>query len=498
MPTLGPRENRPRWSRSIIMSATVRSKQNGALTGGLPLRLVGQDVQVPLVTGQTIHYVNLDYAASTPPLEGVKAAVDGFLPWYSSVHRGAGFKSQVSTRVYEQARETVGQFFGARHDDAVVFTRNTTDSMNLLASALPDGTTVVMFPFEHHANMLPWRTRGFDVVYADVPDAYGMVGESLAATLQRVRDRGGESILVAISGASNVTGELLPLTETVQVAHAFGARLVVDAAQLAPHRAIDLAGIDADYMAMSGHKMYAPYGAGVLIGRRDWLDEHVPYLAGGGAVDLVTRDRVWWTSLPDRQEAGTPNVVGAVALAEACRELGAVGVEELASHEASLFARLEVGLAGLTGIERYSIWPDGAPSLGISSFNMKGYEHSYLAAILSCEYGIGVRHGCFCAHPLIMHVLGVEESVANDIASRMQAGDRRQVPGAVRVSFGVGVTESDVDSLIEALHTISDRGPQWEYRSDPVTGDYEPLRDPRPWPLGMHEPSHRHQLGESS
>ena len=256
----------------------------------LPLPLVGADLVVPLVTGERVRYVNLDCAASAPCLRSVHEAVTALLPWYSSVHRGAGFASVVMTDAYDEAREVVAEHLGARADDTVIFTRNTTDSLNLLASALPDDTTVVSFASEHHANLLPWR-RGTSV-HLPVPrspeEALARVDDALRAATTRHR-------LLAVTGASNVTGEIWPLAELTAIAHRHGARIAVDAAQLAPHRPIDIAALDADYLALSGHKLYAPFGAGVLVGRSDWLDAAEPYLAGGGAVRRVTIDHTEWT-----------------------------------------------------------------------------------------------------------------------------------------------------------------------------------------------------------
>ncbi|MCU1689086.1 MAG: Cysteine desulfurase, partial [Jatrophihabitantaceae bacterium] len=273
-------------------------------------RLVGTGVRVPLVQGGDIDYVNLDYAASAPALREVADHVAALLPLYSSVHRGAGYASQVSTEVYEAARVEVARFVGARPDDVVIFTRNTTDALNLLASAVPGD--VVHLDIEHHANLLPWQLRGGRAVVAE-PTIEGTLA-ALEAELRRA-----PAALVAVTGASNVTGECLPLDLVAAIAHRHGARLAVDGAQLVPHRRIDVSRSGVDYLAFSGHKLYAPYGAGVLIGARDCLDAAPPDLAGGGAVRHVGLDGTTWADVPARHEAGTPHVLGAAALAQACR-----------------------------------------------------------------------------------------------------------------------------------------------------------------------------------
>src|SRR3954452_16928730 len=240
------------------------------------LPVVGADLQAPLVTGGAVRYANLDYAASAPALEPVSARVAEVLPYYASVHRGAGYASQVSTALLERSRTRIGEFVGARADDVVVLTRNTTDALNLLARCVPTSGDVVFLDAEHHANLLRWQ-RG--------PHRCVPVQHSLEATLRAVEETlaAQPAALLAVTGASNVTGEELPVERLAQLAHRYGGRIAVDAAQLAPHRRIDLASLDVDYVAFSGHKLYAPYGAGALVGRRDWLDRGTPYLAGGGA-----------------------------------------------------------------------------------------------------------------------------------------------------------------------------------------------------------------------
>ena len=268
------------------------------------------------MSGGVRRYINLDHAASAPCLVMVKQAVDALLPWYSSVHRGAGFKSRLATEAYDGARVAVRSFVQARSDDCVLFTRNTTDAINLLASALPVGAAVVAFASEHHANLLPWRRR--DVTFLPVPHSPEEALEKLDQVLRWIR---ADTRLVAVTGASNVTGEIWPYAEIARLAHRHGERVFLDAAQPAPHHPIDMTGSEIDYVAISGHKLYAPFGAGALVGRSDWLRSGEPFLAGGGAVDYVRVDDVLWAELPDRQEAGSPNVLGAVALGVACRTL---------------------------------------------------------------------------------------------------------------------------------------------------------------------------------
>jgi selenocysteine lyase/cysteine desulfurase len=442
--------------------------------------LVGQDQQIPLITGQTRRYVNLDYAASTPALLDVAQAIEALLPWYSSVHRGTGFKSQISTAAYEGARTAVRTFLHARDHDAVVFTRNTTDAINLLACSLPEETQVLAFASEHHANLLPWRRAGLRITHLPVPESPGTALSLLESALQR-SSRGPR--LVAVAGASNVTGEIWPLQQLTAIAHRYDARLLIDAAQLAPHFPIDLRALDADYIALSGHKLYAPYGAGALVGRADWLRTAPPYLYGGGAVEFVTLDDVLWAPPPDRQEAGSPNVLGAVALGVACQTLRRYGMQRLAEEELELATYLRHTLARVPGLASYALWPEGAaPRLGILSFNLEGFWHSQVAAILSAEYGVGVRHGCFCAHPLLVQLLRVDASNVERLHQEIEQGRKDRIPGAVRVSLGLGTTRDDIDTVAEALEQITRHGPAWHYRILEDSGDCVPDPETRVWP----------------
>ncbi|MGH7721591.1 MAG: aminotransferase class V-fold PLP-dependent enzyme [Candidatus Dormibacteria bacterium] len=451
------------------------------ITGTLP-RLCGADMQVPLADGSLRRYVNLDCAASTPALESVVAAVTEVLPWYSSVHRGAGHLSQVSTRLYEAARQAVAAFVGARPGDSVVFVRNTTDAINHLAACLrvPAGATVLSTEMEHHANMLPWRRLG-PVEHLPPPRSAAQLLDSVDAAL---RAGGGRIAVLAVSGAGNVTGEVMPVAEMARLAHAHGAIISVDAAQLAPHRAIDMTALDVDCLALSGHKMYAPFGAGALVVRTDLVAEAEPLLAGGGAVDFVTVDDVLWTGMPDRLEAGSPNVIGAIALGVAAGTLGTVGMTRIADHERELLARVDAAFAELPRLRRLRLWEDpSVDRLGVVTFTVAGLDHALVAAVLSAEHAIGVRHGCFCAHPYITHLLGIDAVAADSVRSSLRRGERVGIPGAVRASFGLGTTERDVDELCAALSQLLDRGPRLEYLQDVHTGDFHPTGDARTWPV---------------
>lgn len=439
------------------MSVTATTTCAPASAALLPV--VGGDTLVPLVDGRSVPYANLDYAASAPALEPVAARVVEVLPLYASVHRGAGYLSQVSTALYEAARAAVARFVGARPDDVAVITRNTTDALNLLAGCVPDGGRVLVLDVEHHANLLPWvsSVRGSGRTATILPAA-PTVAETLTALRTELARQ--PYALVTVTGASNVTGEALPIPSVVALAQEAGARVAVDGAQLLPHRAFSLADSGVDYVAFSGHKTYAPFGAGALIGRRDWLDAGTPYLAGGGAVRDVRTDRTLWQPAPARHEGGSPNVLGAVALAEACDTLAALPAGALVAHEAALRARLVDGLATIPGARVLRLWSDSAEPVGVVAFTLGDHDAGLVAAYLSAEHGIGVRDGRFCAHPLLARV-GV-------------------TGGAIRASVGVGSTTETVDRLLAGLRAFVTEGPRAEYEI--VDGCWAVAGDTRPRP----------------
>ncbi|MGV9994392.1 aminotransferase class V-fold PLP-dependent enzyme [Streptomyces sp. NPDC003374] len=430
-----------------------------------PLPVLGRDVTVPLVTGGEVTYAALDYAASAPALQRVWDDVAAYAPYYGSVHRGAGHLSQLSTDLFENARATVAEFLGCRAGDQVVFTRSTTDSLNLLARALPAGCQVFVFETEHHAALLPWQ--GAHVTCLDAPRSPRQAVRALERALAG-RDPHAPA-LVCVTGASNVTGELWPVRELAAAAHAHGARIVLDAAQLAPHHPVSVRDLDVDWVAFSGHKLYAPFGSGVLAGRPDWLREAEPYLAGGGASRRVTRRAdggvdVEWHEGAARHEAGSPNVIGAHAIASACRALTEAGFDTLVARERQLVRAVREGLAGVPGVKVLSLFGDDAPRVGVISFVVEGWNSSHFAAALSAEYGIGVRDGLFCAHPLVRTLLGAGPREAGECGAPGDAPSGGSLD-AVRVSFGAGTPDEHIERFLGAVRELVRYGAKWRYRT---------------------------------
>lgn len=447
--------------------------------------LVGSGQSVPCLDGVDRMAVELDQAASTQSLAEVEARVISFLPWYSSVHRGAGFRSRRATSAYEDARRAVLAFVG-RHpdsDDVAVLCRNTTEAVNHLAYRLRLAPTdvVVTTVVEHHANLLPWG-RVAERRYVECGSDGTFTVDDVAATL----DAGPKPALLAVTGASNVTGWLPPIDAIIECSHQRGIPVVVDGAQLAPHRPLPPA---ADYLAFSGHKLYAPFGSGALIGPRTTFETGDPFLAGGGAVDLVGLDEVVWTAPPDREEAGSPNVIGAVALHAAIDGLQAIGWNRIMAHDDALAIRLRKGLSAIDGV--HLLGPTlgaGVETLPVAAFTLDGMHHALVAARLSAEYGIAVRHGCFCAHPYVVRLLGLDERAVNAYRNEVLQGDHRRMPGAVRASAGLGTSGPEIDLLLAAVAELAGGiAAPVDYEQDVGTGDYFPVTDIPGWRNAANE-----------
>jgi len=438
--------------------------------------IVGVDRTVKLHHGAEVVYANLDNAASTPSLVAAKSACDRLLDVYASIHRGAGYKSQLASEWYERGREIVLDFVNADPEKhCAVFTTNTTDAINRLAHKFPrdNDKSVIISHVEHHANDLPWRDRG-RVVRIPVSDR----GEIDPADLeQALKNEGKRARLVSLTGASNVVGTLQPIHEFTRIAHKYGVPIAIDAAQLAPHKEISMRlpdGDSIDFLFLSGHKMYAPYGGGALIGPRDWLQQSAPAVRGGGAVLVVDKDGVDWAPAPDREEAGSPNVLGTVTLTAAMRKLKQLGFDALDEVELTLTRRFLEGVAAIDGgkVYGFSDPADMDRRLGVVSFNIKDLDHDLVATVLAQEAGVGVRNGCFCAHPFVLQMLQVRPEEAEGFRERLRHGDKRDVPGAVRISFGLYNTEDEVDRALQVLRDLADGRHLDEYSRDPKHGHW--------------------------
>jgi len=447
--------------------------------------IVGINEQTPLLDGSMVTYVNLDNAASTPAFTDVHEAINKFAPYYSSVHRGTGFKSRLSTLAYDQAHEIIGRFVNANMElNTIIFGKNTTEAVNKLAYRFPfnEGAfkgrdVVISTQMEHHSNDLPWRAQT-KVVHVRVTKNGRFDEDHFDQLLEEYADR---VALVAVTGASNVSGFVQPIHRLARKAHAAGALIMADTAQLAPHRKVDMKPDGdpehLDFVVLSAHKMYAPYGTGALIGPKEIFLQSPPEYPGGGTVDIVTMDSVEWAGMPDRDEAGSPNVVGAVAMAVAAQKLMDVGMDNIAAHEDELIAYILEKLGAIDGVTIYG-QDDPAKSLekvGAIPFNLDGVSHFKLAAILGYEGGIGVRSGCFCAHPYVVHLLQLSDEESESWQAQMLAGNKANMPGMVRASFGCYSNKADIDRLVTMVQRVADGDYAGEYEVDTPTGEYTPI-----------------------
>lgn len=388
-------------------------------------------------------YINLDNAASTPPFKTVMRTIAEAAAWYSSVHRGTGFKSKYSTERYESARAVIARFVGADPErDVIIFTKNTTDSINKLSHYLPwlPGEMIIFTKVEHHSNELPWQNYKHHCVPLKNSD---LDLEDLEDVL---RKNAGNVKLVAVSGASNVSGYLPPIYSIAEMAHAYGAKILVDGAQLIPHRPIANPPWDdprhLDFIAFSGHKIYAPFGTGVLIGPRALFEKGRPSQVGGGTVKGIGPHGIIWSPPPENEEAGSPNVLGAIAVAEACRTITAIGWPALMAHENRLIRHALHQLAQIPELTVYNAqdWE----RVGVISFNVQNLYHRDVAEYLSDHYGIGVRSGCFCARRYVAELLSLDYRETNP----------QKPPGMVRMSFGCYNSLEEIDIAVEGLKEL--------------------------------------------
>ncbi len=415
--------------------------------------IVGADAKIPLSNGQLVTSINFDNAATTPPFSSVLQSVVSFAPWYSSIHRGTGYKSQYSSEIYEKSRDAIRDFVKADSSNMVVFVKNTSEAINKLSYRLyhkNKHSVILSTHMEHHSNDLPWRNK-YDVDYISVDENGRLSMHDLEKKLRKYRRK---VALVTITGASNVTGYKNPIHDIAELVHKFDAKVMVDAAQLIGHSCVDMkpdsSNQHIDYLAFSAHKMYAPFGAGVLIGPETDFKKGEPEYRGGGTIDIVTHDLIKWATPPHKDEAGTPNIMGVVALCEAVNTLKSIGMENLEVYESSLAEYALARLTEIPGIELYCD-NDMNAKVGIIPFNITDLPHQIVAAALSAESGIAVRSGCFCAQPYVQKLL---KTPRNEIRRHIKDPSLPR-SGMVRLSFGVYNNYDEIDILVHKLYEIS-------------------------------------------
>jgi cysteine desulfurase / selenocysteine lyase len=448
------------------MSAQIRTltqatrDERRALLERIRTNFVGLDTEYVLAGGRRRRRHYLDSAATTLAMQVTLDCARAFLRHCANTHSETHFSAAIAEEAYAWAHDRVLRFFGAPPGEytAVFAGSGATAALNrvaeVLATALPDRPMVLVSLMEHHANDLPHRRRASvrHVPLTACDDGSGPVDLDALETM--LRANAGRVRYVAVTAASNVTGLLNPLAPIARLAHAHGARVVVDGSQIAAHRAVQLADADIDAFVLSGHKVYAPGSPGVLVIKRELLDGVPPGLVGGGIVEHVsTEDYEIASQLPDREEAGTPNVVGAVQLASVIEVLEAIGMDLVAEAEDTL---VDYALDRLATVPRLRIYGTRkAPRTGVVTFNLSGIEHALTAQALNDAHNIAVRSGCFCAHPYVRDLL-LPELWALDVDGDDELDARiARHRGMVRASFGLYSTPADVDALVDALVDIS-------------------------------------------
>ena len=380
--------------------------------------------------------VYLDNAATTQkPLCVLDAMRDEYLNVNANVHRGVHYLSQQATDLHEAARETVRQFINARKTEEVIFTRGTTEAINLVAatfcqSQMKEGDEVLVTDMEHHSNIVPWQLqamqRGIVVRHLPITDDGRLACCEDIVTYLTEKTR-----LVSIAHVSNVLGTVNPVADIIKAAHERGIPVLVDAAQSAPHMKIDVQQLDCDFLALSGHKMYGPTGIGVLYGKEEWLDRLPPYQGGGEMIDKVTWERTTFERLPFKFEAGTPDFVATHGLATAINYLLSVGLDSVEAHERELTRYCMEQLQSIDGLTIYGP-KDMEHKDAVVSFNVGNIHHLDIGTLLD-RLGIAVRTGHHCAQPLM---------------------DRLGISGTVRASFAMYNTKEEIDALAAGLRRV--------------------------------------------
>lgn len=378
--------------------------------------------------------VYLDNAATTQkPLCVLDAMRDEYLNANANVHRGVHYLSQRATDLHEAARETVRRFIGAGKTEEIIFTRGTTESINLVASSfaeefMSEGDEVIVSVMEHHSNIVPWQLqaakRGIALRVIPMSDD----GRLLLDEYERLFT--GRTRLVSVAHVSNVLGTVNPVADIIRIAHAHGVPVLVDGAQSTPHFPVNVQEMDCDFFAFSGHKIYGPTGVGVLYGKEEWLDRLPPYQGGGEMIESVSFEKTVFEHLPFKFEAGTPDYVATHGLATALDYVSAVGLEEIARHERELTAYAMHELQTIDGMDIFGTTPDKD---AVISFLVGDIHHLDMGTLLD-RLGIAVRTGHHCAQPLMTR-LGIQ--------------------GAVRASFAMYNTKEEVDALVAGIRRVS-------------------------------------------
>lgn len=371
-------------------------------------------------------------ATTQKPRQVVEKIESGYYNVNANIHRGVHFLSQAATEAHEEARQTVQRFLNARSSNEIVFTRGTTESINLVASSFTDacmseGDEVIVSVMEHHSNIVPWQIQAARKGIALKVIPMNERGELRLDAYQELFSE--KTRLVSIAHVSNVLGTINPVKEIIRIAHEHGVPVLVDGAQSVPHLKVDVQDLDAEFYVFSGHKIYGPTGIGVLYGKEEWLDRLPPYQGGGEMIATVSFEKTTFNELPFKFEAGTPDFIGSTALAEALRYVDRIGMDQIAAYEDEL---LRYATMRLDEIEGMRIFGRAEHKGAVISF-LVGNIHHYDMGMLLDRLGIAVRTGHHCAQPL-MHALGIE--------------------GTVRASLSFYNTKDEIDTFVAGVERV--------------------------------------------
>lgn len=388
------------------------------------------------ILNETVHkhkLVYLDNAATTQkPLSVIKKIEEGYTRQNANVHRGVHFLSQMATEAHEDARKTVQNFLGAEHSHEIIFTRGTTESINLVAYSfgetfLKEGDEIIVSEMEHHSNIVPWqllRTRKNITIKVIPFNEKGELDLDVYASLFTERTR-----LVAVNHVSNVLGTINPVKQIIETAHSHNVPVLIDGAQSVPHISVNVKDLDVDFYVFSGHKIYGPTGMGVLYGKEKWLDVMVPYQGGGEMIAQVSFENTTFNELPYKFEAGTPDFIGSTALAESIRYVQNIGMDEIAAYETYLLNYATEKLKNLGDIRIFGTSEHKSAVISMQVGNI----HHYDIGTLLDKLGIALRTGHHCAQPIMKHY-GIE--------------------GTLRASFALYNTTEEIDALIAGIERV--------------------------------------------
>lgn len=415
---------------------------------------VGLDKKVNINGKGRIVTINFDNAATTPPFKRVVKRVLETTEYYGSIARGDGQKSQYCSDLYEECRRYILKYFNAPEEIyTAIFVGNTTDGLNKLSNILINNKEdiVITTRMEHHSNDLPWRNK-CDLKYVEVNEDGRININEIEELIERYKEK---VKYITITGASNVTGYINDIRKISGLIHKYGGKIIVDGAQLVPHKKIYMYKKDSleniDFLVFSGHKIYAPFGSGAIIGLREDFNNNLPDTKGGGTVEYVIDNNQLWLNTPEKNEAGTPNLFGAVAIMEAMKEIEKIGFERIEKNEKELLQYLINGLKELNRVKLYADNDCIDDRLGILVFTIDGMKYYEVGEKLSEIKAIGVRQGGFCSHPYTRRVLGIPNNQLQEYINK------NGIPGLVRVSLGIYNSKKEANIFLETVELLCRR-----------------------------------------